>query len=102
MFGPIFTTLSLDELAQQAASRREPQGSDAAHLVSVAMVADVIIGLFFGVGFYLLAQPAAEIVGGSGLRDGTEIKALHSVGFADLPSGTRSVPVEVELPSSVT
>jgi hypothetical protein len=100
MFRPIFTTLSLDEPAQQAASRSEPQGSDAAYLVSAAMVAAIIIGVFFGVGFYLLAQPDVQIIDGSGLRDGTEIKALHSVAFGDLPTGTRSVPVEVELPSS--
>jgi hypothetical protein len=85
---------------RQAASRSEPQGSDAGYLVSAAMVAAVIIGVFFGAGFYLLAQPTAQIIGGSGPRGGIEITALHSIVFPDLPSGAQSVSVEVELPSS--
>jgi hypothetical protein len=101
MPGPIFMTLSLDKLAQQAASRSEPQGSDPAYLVSVGVVAAVIIGLFFGVGFFLLAQTREQIIGDSGPRDrGTEVKSLQAVGFPDLSSDGQSVPTQVELPPS--
>ena len=69
-----FTTLSLVELAQQAASRGESQGSDAAYLVSVGVIAAIVIGVFFGVGFSLLTQTREQIFGGSGPRDrGTEV-----------------------------
>jgi len=94
-------TLSLDELAQLAASRSEPQGSDPAYLVSVGVLAAVIIGALFGVAFLLLAQTSEQVIGGSGPRDrGTEVKSLQSVGFPDLSSDAQSVPVEVELPPS--
>jgi hypothetical protein len=93
--------LSLDELAQQTTSRSDPQGSDLAYLVSVGVLAAVIIGLFFGVGFSLLAQTREQIIGGSDPRDrGTEVKSLQSVGFPDLSSDAQSVPVQVELPPS--
>ena len=101
MPGPIFMTLSLDELAQQAASRSDPQGADLAYLVSVGVGAVVIIGLFFGAGLFLLAQTREQIIGGSGPRDrGTEVKSLQSVGFSDLSSDAQSVPLQVELPPS--
>src|SRR3954463_999908 len=100
MLGPILTTLSFDELAQQAAPRSKPQGSDAAYLVSAAVVAAVIIGVFFGVGFYLLAHPTVPVIGGSVPRGGTEIKAPHSIVFTDPSNGAQSVQVAVELPSS--
>jgi hypothetical protein len=99
--GLIFMTPSLDELAQPAAPRSDAQGSDTAYLVSVGVVATVIIGVFFGVAFLLLAQTREQIIGGSGPRDrGTEVKSLQSVGFPDLSSDARSVPVKVELPPS--
>jgi hypothetical protein len=101
MPGLIFMTLSLDELAQLAASRSEPQGSDSAYLVSVGVLAAVIIGALFGVAFLLLIQTREQVIGGSGPRDrGTEVKSLQSVGFPDLSSDAQSVPVEVELPPS--
>jgi hypothetical protein len=101
MAGPIFLTPSPDELTQQTASRSDPQGSDPAYLVSVGVIAIVIIGLFFGVGFFLLAQTTEQIIGGLGPRDrGTEVKALQAVGFPDLSSEGQSVPVQVELPPS--
>jgi hypothetical protein len=99
MSAPIFTTLSLDELAQPSLS--EPQGSDPAYLVSIGLVAAVVIGVFFGVGFCMLAQTGEEAVGGSGPRDrGTEVKALSPVYFPDLSSDARSVSVEVGWPPS--
>jgi hypothetical protein len=94
-------TLSLDELGQPAASRSEAQGSDPAYLVSVGVVAAVIIGVFFGVAFFLLEQTREQIIGGSGPRDrGIEVKSLQFVGSPDLSSDAPSVPVEVELPPS--
>jgi hypothetical protein len=95
-------TLSLDDLPQQAASRTEPQSSDPAYLVSVGVVAAVIIGVFFGVGFSWLAETREQLIGGSGPRDrGTEVKPLQSVVFPGPSSDAQSVPVEVELPPSV-
>ena len=99
MPGPLFTTLSLDELAQPAASRSKPKSSDPGHLASAGAVAAVIIGVFFGVGFSLLAPE--QIIGGSGTgnRD-TEVKSLQSPGFPDLSSDAQSDPVKVEFPLS--
>jgi len=97
----MFMKLSLDELAQPAASRSELQGSDAAYLISVGLVAAVIIWVFFGVAFFVLAQTGEQIIGGSRLGDrGTEIKFPQSLDFSDLSSDAQSVPVEVELPAS--
>ena len=96
---PIFTTLSLDELAQQPASRSKPQISDPGYLASVGAVAAVIIGVFFGIGFSLLAPE--QIIGGSGTGNrGTEVKTLHSIGLPDLSSNARPVPADAEQPPS--
>ena len=96
---PIFTTLSLDELAQQQASRNKPQSSDPGYLASVGTIAAVIIGVFFGIGFSLLAPE--QIIGGSGTGNrGTEVKTLHSIGLPDLSSNARPVPADAEQPPS--
>jgi hypothetical protein len=96
---PIFTTLSLDELAQQPASRSKPQSSDPWYLASVGAVAAVIIGIFFGIGFSLLVPE--QIIGGSGTGNrGTEVKTLHSIGLPDLSSDAQPVPAEAEQPPS--
>ena len=96
---PIFTTLSLDELAQQQASRNKPQSSDPGYLASVGTIAAVIIGVFFGIGFSLLAPE--QIIGGSGTGNrGTEVKTLHSIGLPDLSSDAQPVPAEAEQPPS--
>ena len=68
MPGPIFKTLSLDELTQQTALRSKPQGSNSTYLASVAVVAGVIIGLFFGIGFSLLVPEQIIIGSGTGNR----------------------------------
>jgi len=95
-------TLPLDELPQQAASGSEPQGSDPAYLVSVGVVAAIVIGVFFGLGFSWLAETREQIIDGSGPRDrGTEVKPPQSVGFRGPSSDAQSVPVEVELPPLV-
>ena len=65
---PIFATLSLDEPMQQTASRSKPQGSNSAYLVSLAAVAAVIIGVFFGIGFSLLFPEQLIIGSGTGNR----------------------------------
>ena len=94
---PIFTTLSLDELAQQPASRSKPQISDPGYLASVGAVAAVIIGVFFGIGFSLLAPE--QIIGGSGTGNrGTEVKTLRSIGLSDLSSDAQPVPADAEQP----
>src|SRR6516162_1252994 len=96
---PIFTTLSLDELAQQPASRSKPQSSDPGYLASVGAVAAVIIGVFFGIGFSLLAPE--QIIGGSGTGNrGTEVKTLRSIGLPDLSSDAQPVPADAEQPPS--
>ena len=99
MPGPIFTTLSLDELAYQPVSRSKPQSSDLGYLASVRAVAAVIIGIFFGIGFSLLAPE--QIIGGSGTGNrGTEVKTLHSSGLPDLSSDALPVPADTEQPPS--
>jgi hypothetical protein len=96
---PIFTTLSLDELAQQPASRSKPQSSDTAYLASVGAVAAAIMGVFFGIGFSLLVPE--QIIGGSGTGNrGTEVKTLHSIGLPDLSSDAQPVPADAEQPPS--
>ena len=96
---PIFTTLSLDELAQQPASRSKPQSSDPWYLASVGAVAAVIIGIFFGIGFSLLVPE--QIIGGSGTGNrGTEVKTLRSIGLPDLSSDAQPVPADAEQPPS--
>jgi hypothetical protein len=101
MSGSRRSALSLGELAQQAAS--EPQGSDPAYLVSAGLIAAVIIGVFFGVGFSLLTQTTERIIGGSGPRDrGPEVNQLQSIDLPDLSSDAQSVPADVELPASAT
>src|SRR6516165_205520 len=96
---PIFTTLSLDELAQQPASRSKPQISDPGYLASVGAVAAVIIGVFFGIGFSLLAPE--HIIGGSGTGNrSTEVKTLHSIGRLDLSSDAQPAPADAEQPPS--
>jgi hypothetical protein len=93
---PIFTTLSLDELAQQPVSRSKPESSDLAYLAFVGALAAVIIGIFFGIGFSLLAPE--QIIGGSGTGNrGTEVKTLHSIG---LPNLSKPVPADAEQPPS--
>jgi hypothetical protein len=39
------------------------------YLVSVGLVAIATIGVFFGIAFFLLAQPKEELITGSGTRD---------------------------------
>lgn len=68
MPGPIFVTLSFDELTQQTAPPSKHQGSNTAFLASVVTVAAVIIGLFFGIGFSLLVPEQIIIGSGTGNR----------------------------------
>jgi hypothetical protein len=80
---PIFTKLSLDELAQQPASRSKLQSSDPGYLASLGAIAAVIIGIFFGIGFFLLAPE--RIIGGSGTGNrGTEVKLQAQQVSSDL------------------
>jgi hypothetical protein len=86
----ISMTVSVDEFAQAATSRHQSQRSDGAYLVSVGVVAAVVIGVFFGIGFFLLAQPSEQIIDGPGPRD--------RAGVEPLSSGAQSIPIEVALP----
>jgi hypothetical protein len=96
----IFTTLSLDELAQQPTSRSKPQSSDRGYLASVGVVAAVITGVFFGISFSLLLAPE-QIIGGSGTGNrGTEVETLHSIGLLDSSSDAQAVPADAEQPPS--
>jgi hypothetical protein len=96
----IFTTLSLDELAQQPTSRSKPQSSDRGYLASVGVVAAVITGVFFGISFSLLLAPE-QIIGGSGTGNrGTEVETLHSIGLPDSSSDAQPVPADAEQPPS--
>jgi len=88
MHGKIFANLSFDELAQQlgmgraepdragSASRLAPEASpqmrhtaaagrpvgNLLYLVFVGLVASATIGVFFGIGFFLLVQPSREVI----------------------------------------
>jgi hypothetical protein len=78
------------------------------YLVFVGLVAIATIGVFFGIGFFLLAQPTEELIAGSDTRDrDTEINSLRSGVFPrpyrDAPPADREVvPVseETEMPRS--
>jgi hypothetical protein len=101
MPGPTFATLSLDELARQPARRSAPQTSDRAYLISIGLVAAVIIGVFFGIGFSLLAPLTEQLIDGLGTRDrGAEVKPLRSSVSPYLYTDARSSPIEAELPRS--
>lgn len=52
----------------RAAAGRLPIGS-LVYLVFIGLVAVVTIGVFFGIGFFLLAQPKPEMAAGSGTHD---------------------------------
>jgi hypothetical protein len=63
------------------------------------VVAAVIIGIFFGIGFSLLVPE--QIIGGSRTGNrGTEVKSLHSIGLPDLFSDAQPVPADAEQPPS--
>src|SRR5215472_5068906 len=96
MLGSTFASLSLDELAQQAASQSALQSSHPAYLLSVALVAAVIIGVFFGVGFSLLIPE--QIIGNAGACDSrTEAEPPDSIASPRLSKEALSVPIEAEL-----
>ena len=99
MPGPILTALSHDKPARPSVPRSVPQSSDPAYLVSVGLVAAMTIGVFFGVGFSLLAPE--PIIGGSSTRDrGTEVRSPDPIVSQHLSSEARSVPIEAKLPLS--
>ena len=108
MHGKIFANLSFDELAQQlgmgraepdragSASRLAPEASpqmrhtaaagrpvgNLLYLVFVGLVASATIGVFFGIGFFLLVQPTREVIASLGTHDrGIETDPLRSSAF---------------------
>jgi hypothetical protein len=72
------------------------------YLVSVGLIATVIIGVFFGIGFFLLAHPTEKMIAGPGTHDrGTEVKPVPSGVFLHPYRDAPPVLVEAELPRSV-
>jgi hypothetical protein len=70
-----------------------PETSDLAYLVSVGLVGVLILAVFFGIGFSLLAQNMEQIVGGSGTREGgTEVVVPIR---AELPPSAAAAPLPV-------
>jgi TPR repeat protein len=70
-----------------------PETSGLAYLVSVGLVGVLILAVFFGTGFFLLAQNTEQIVGGSGTRDrGTEVVVPIR---AELPPSAATAPLPV-------
>jgi hypothetical protein len=68
----------------------------------MGLVATVTIGVFFGIGFFLLAHPTEERIADSGTRDrDTEFKSLRAGVFPRPYSDAPPVPVDAELPRSV-
>lgn len=108
MHGEIFANLSFGELAQQLRrGRAEPDRAGSAgrlaaeasppmrhmaaagrpvgnllYLVLVGVVASATIGVFFGIGFFLLVQPSREVIANLVARDGgIETDPLRSTAF---------------------
>jgi len=108
MHGKIFANLSFDELAQQLRNgRAEPDCAGSAkmlapgaslptrhmaaagrpvgnllYLVFVGLVASATIGVFFGIGLFLLVQPTREVIASLGTYDrGIETDPLNSNAF---------------------
>ena len=61
----ISAALSLDESTLQPASHSAPPTSDLAYLTSVGLIAAVIIGVFFDIGYCLLTPLTEQIIGQS-------------------------------------
>lgn len=76
------------------------------YLVSVGIIATATIGVFFGIGFFLLVQPTEAMIPSAGTRDaGPDIKPLlYSMVprfFSNAPPAdgkVASVPIETEIP----
>jgi len=94
------TSLSLDDLARHTVVRNARQASDSAYLVGVALIAVVIIGVFFGIGLSLIEMQRDEPMrSAAAARDhGTEVTLpypgvlLHPDGAASLPTRTDTLP----------
>src|SRR5260370_32970636 len=126
MHGKIFANLSFDELAQQL-RRAEPDRAGSAkklapgaspptrpmaaagrpvgnllYLVFVGLVASATIGVFFGIGFFLLVQPTREVIASLGTHDrGIETDPLRSSAFPsqnsdELPADPPTVATPAE------
>lgn len=78
------------------------------YLVSVAVIAIATVGVFFGIGFFLLVQPTEAMIPNAGARDhGSANKPLlYSLvpnflsGSSPADGRTASDPIELELPHS--
>ena len=74
------------------------------YLVSVGIIAAVIVGVFFGIGFFLLVPPTEEMDASAvGVDHGSDIKLRLSPPLSDASSANRtilSIPIEPEIPHS--
>jgi hypothetical protein len=71
-----------------------PETSGLAYLVSVGLVGVLILAVFFGTGFFLLAQNTEQIVGGLGTRDrGTEVVVPIRAELPPPSAATAPLPV---------
>jgi hypothetical protein len=115
MPGDTFATRSLDELARQLrqrdakpelASRSAPRNPNLAsvsntlagillYLVFIGSVATVIIGVCFGVGFFLVTRAAAPVSGETKMRGSAATAALPVFPPAERPAtGKMALPKE--------
>jgi hypothetical protein len=78
------------------------------YLVSVAVIATATVGVFFGIGFFLLVQPTEAMIPDAGARDrgSANEPLLYSLvpsflsGSSPADGRTASVPIEPEIPHS--
>jgi hypothetical protein len=97
-----FDALASDALVQEPAPRPGSHSSDRAYLVSIGLLAALIIGVFFGIGFSLITAPAEKHTTSVSLaRDrGSEVYPLSASAFEDPHGDLPSVPIEAELSRS--
>ena len=86
---------------ERVLERRLPVGA-VLHLASVGLVAMAAIGVFFGIGFFLLVHPTEVMLAGLGIRDrGAAVYPLHidvpappGADVAPFRVGTETMPSE--------
>jgi hypothetical protein len=75
------------------------------YLLSVGVVATATVGVFFGIGFFLLAQPTEAMNANAGTgEDGSSTRRSVSRALSNIPpthGDTASVPIDPQIPRSV-
>jgi hypothetical protein len=100
MSKPTVAALSPDALAQEPASRPASDSSDRAYLVSFGLLAALIIGVFFGIGFSLIAAPTGGTTGAPARDLGSKVNPSGSSAFEEPHGDPPSVPIEAQFPPS--